>query len=148
MMLLIILLPFCCVYRVIHLFCSLLVLPSPFSLLHFVKPWSSPLCNAMMLLLSFIELFHYHSVVPVWRSISSVPSWSCHPSSCKVVSQLISSLTKCYELICNLEKQLEKMKDNTDGSDSCDNESNKNNRTKALENALSAAYKKLEKFSA
>ena len=60
----------------------------------------------------------------------------------------VDGMTKCYELICNLEKQLEKMKDNTDGSDSCDNESNKNNRTKALENALSAAYKKLEKFSA
>ena len=34
----------------------------------------------------------------------------------------VDGMTKCYELICNLEKQLEKMKDNTDGSDSCDNE--------------------------
>ena len=61
----------------------------------------------------------------------------------------VDGMTKCYNLICSLETQLDKMKTGAEENDSDDNESSrKTKRMELLEKALSAAYEKLENFSA
>ena len=116
-------------------------------------------------------LINYHSVVSITICcVPLIPRWPCQSSlkeSMKLLGndansnvqtqevatmelkhKSVDGMAKCYNLICNLETQLHKMKTGADESDSDDNESSrKSKRMELLEKALSAAYEKLENFS-